>query len=415
MKRQLLFLFVVVVFGVGSVFGQSGVGTILGTVTDATGGVIADAPVEVTNTGTNVTQKTQTTSAGTYNVPYLRPGTYRVTVTMTGFQKSVVEGVTLTGDQENRVDLTLKTGAVVDTVTVEAQGVALETDNAAISQLVSEKQVTDLPLNGRNFQQLLFIGAGAVQTGGEQGTMRAGQGAAISINGSRPESNTYLIDGMLNTDQALNTPATALSIDAIQEFKVLSETYSAQYGFSANQISIVTKGGTNDLHGALFEFLRNDAFDAKSFFADPNAANPELRQNQFGFVAGGPVYIPKLYDGRNKTFWLANYEGWRVRQGVQQFANVPPDPAVLQGFFTTSVTNPTTGLPFAGCSNGGTNYVSCIPQAQFLEIGQRCNRGRILCRSELRSGHMPREQLQALGKTSKRHGSADVSHRPSIG
>jgi hypothetical protein len=368
MKKQLLFLMVIALLGAGVVFGQSGVGTILGTVTDSTGGVVANATVEITNTGTNATQKTQTTSAGTFNVPYLHPGIYRVTITMDGFQKSVVEGVTLSVDQDNRVDVTLKTGAIIDTITVEASGVALETDNASISQLVSQKQVTDLPLNGRNFQQLLFIGAGAVQTGGEQGTMRAGQGAAISINGSRPESNTYLIDGMLNSDQALNTPAAALSIDAIQEFKVLSETYSAQYGFSANQISIVTKGGTNDLHGAVFEFARNDAFDAKSFFADPNSANPELRQNQFGFVLGGPVYIPKVYDGRNKTFWLANYEGWRVRQGVQQFANVPPDQAALQGLFTTSVTNPTTGLPFAGCSNSGTNYVSCIPQASFSRL-----------------------------------------------
>ena len=369
MKRQLLLLFVIAFFGAGVAVGQIGRGTILGTVTDATGAVVANATVEVTNVGTNLTQKTQTTSAGTYNVPYLSPGTYRVSVTLTGFQKSVVDGVTLSVDQENRVDVSLKTGTVSESVTVEANAVALDTDNSAVSQLVSQKQVTELPLNGRQFQQLLFIGAGAVQTGGEQATMRSGQGAAVSINGSRPESNTYLMDGMLNTDQALNTPATMLSIDAIQEFKVLSETYSAQYGFSANQISIVTKGGTNDLHGDVFEFNRNDAFDAKNFFTPQGSPNQELRQNQFGFVAGGPVYIPKLYDGRNKTFWLANYEGWRVVQGVQSFANVP-DPANLQGYFTTSVTNPTTALPFAGCTNGGTSYLSCIPQSSFSRLAQ---------------------------------------------
>ena len=369
MKKHFSLLVVVVLIGTGVAFGQSGVGTILGTVTDASGAVIANATVDVTNTGTNVTQKTQTSSAGTYNVPYLRPGNYQVTVTMTGFQKSVVDRVTLTVDQENRVDVSLKPGTISESVTVEASSVTLDTDNSAVSQLVSEKQVTDLPLNGRQFQQLLFIGAGAVQTGGEQATMRSGQGAAVSINGSRPESNTYLIDGMLNTDQALNTPATMLSIDAIQEFKVLSETYSAQYGFSANQVSIVTKGGTNELHGSVFEFNRNDAFDAKNFFTPPGSPNQELRQNQFGFVVGGPVYIPKLYDGRNKTFWLANYEGWRVVQGVQQFANVP-DPANLQGYFATAVTDPTTGLPFPSCSNGGTNYVSCVPQASFSRLAQ---------------------------------------------
>ena len=369
MKKQFLFLVVIALFGAGLVYGQSGVGTILGTVSDSSGAVVVKATVEITNTDTNVTQKTQTTSAGTYNVPYLRPGTYRVTVTTTGFQKSVTDGVTLAVDQDNRVDVTLKPGTVSESVTVEANSVALDTDNSAVSQLVSEKQVTELPLNGRQFQQLLFIGAGAVQTGGEQGTMRSGQGAAISINGSRPESNTYLIDGMLNTDQALNTPATMLSIDAIQEFKVLSETYSAQYGFSAAQVSIVTKGGTNDLHGTVYEFNRNDAFDAKNFFTPAGTPNQELRQNQFGFVVGGPVYIPKLYDGRNKTFWLANYEGWRVQQGVQQFANVL-DPANLQGDFTTSITDPTTGLPFAGCTNGSTSYVSCIPQSRFSRLAQ---------------------------------------------
>lgn len=381
MKKQVLFLVVIALVGAGVVFGQSGVGTILGTVTDASGAVIANATVEVTNTATNVTQKTQTTSAGTYNVPYLRPGIYRVSVSMTGFQKSVTEGVTLTVDQENRVDVSLKPGTISESVTVVVNGVALDTDDAAVTQLVSEKQVTDLPLNGRSFEQLLFIGGGAVQTGGEQATMRAGQGAAVSINGSRPESNTFLLDGMLNTDQALNTPATMLSIDAIQEFKVLSETYSAQYGFSANQISIVTKGGTNDLHGAVFEFDRNDAFDAKNFFQGPTAPNAELRQNQFGFVVGGPVDLPKLYDGRNKTFWLANYEGWRVRQGIQEFANVP-DPANLQGFFTTPVTDPTTGLAFPGCTNGGSIYVcACRKQASRGRTG--CGECEIFSGSQL--------------------------------
>jgi hypothetical protein len=367
MKKNLLFLLFVALAAVTTAFGQSGVGTILGTVTDSTGAVIANATVEIMNSATNVTQRTQTTSAGTYSVPYLHPGLYRITVTMTGFQKSIVDNVTLSVDQEYRANVIMKPGTISESITVEATAVALDTDNAAVSQLVSEKQVTDLPLNGRDFQQLLFIGAGAVATGGEQGTMRAGQGSAISINGSRPESNTYLIDGMLNTDQALNTPAASLSIDAIQEFKVLSETYSAQYGFSANQISIVTKGGTNELHGSIFEFNRNDAFDAKNFFQGAGQPNSELRQNQFGFVVGGPVYIPKLYDGRNKTFWLANYEGWRVRQGVQQFANVP-DPATVQGLFTTPITDPTTGLPFAGCNSGGTNYVSCIPTERFSRL-----------------------------------------------
>src|SRR5258706_957415 len=143
--------------------------------------------------------------------------------------------------------------------------------------------------------------------------MRQGVGNAISINGAPPNSNNYLLDGKANTDTALNTPAVVLSVDAIQEFKEQTATYSAEYGFSANQISIVSKTGTNDLHGSLFWFGRNDTLDARNFFS---ANKAPLRQNQFGFVAGGPVYLPNTYDGRNRTFWLANYEGTRIRSGL---------------------------------------------------------------------------------------------------
>ena len=209
------------------------------------------------------------------------------------------------------------------TVEVNATGVTLDTDSSALSQLVSQQQVEELPLNGRNFMQLLLLGAGAVTLGGEQGTMRQGEGGAVSINGGRPEGNNYTLDGLINTDTALVTPAVILSQDAIQEFKVESGTYSAEYGYSASQINIVSKGGTNQLHGTVFEFDRNDAFDALPFatstdyIAGVKTKNPVLRQNQFGFVVDGPVYIPKLYDGRNKTFFMANYEGWRIINGAR--------------------------------------------------------------------------------------------------
>ena len=154
--------------------------------------------------------------------------------------------------------------------------------------------------------------------------MRQGTGNAISINGSRPTSNNYLLDGTSNTDTALGTPAAILSIDAIQEFKEQTTTYSAEYGFSANQINIVSKTGTNDLHGALFYFGRNDAFDANNYFN--NAAGrgkSKLRQHQYGFVVGGPVYVPKVYNGRNQTFWLFNYEERRTRKGLPELSVCP--------------------------------------------------------------------------------------------
>ena len=262
-----------------------------------------------------------------------------------------------------RQRVTLKPGdATSATVTVTADAVQLDTDTSAISQLVSSQQVTQLPLNGRHFFDLLFIGAGAVQTGGEQ-SGHPGAGAAISINGSRPESNSYLLDGILNTDQTVNVPSSVLSIDAIEQFKVLSETYSAQYGLGANQISVVSKSGTNKFHGALFEFNRNDAFDAKNYFQ--TGSNAKLRYNQFGLVVDGPVRIPWLYNGTDKTFFMANYEGQRVNAGAGTgYTNTVPTAAELAGDFSTPVTDPTTGKPFPG----GSGFASIIPASRFSRL-----------------------------------------------
>ena len=339
LNQIMLCLFLLV--STGLLYGQGGAnGTILGTVTDNSGAVVANVKVEVTNVDTGVTTTGQTSSSGDFTVPYLQPGIYNITVNAPGFQKSVVDNINLAVAQQARVNVTMKPGLVSETVQVEASAVALDTDTAAVTQQVSREQVEQLPLNGRNFLNLLFIGAGAVQTTGEQGQMRQGEGNAISINGARPTSNNYTLDGLANTDTALNTPAVILSQDAIQEFKVQTETYSAEYGFSANQITIVSKSGTNQLHGTAFDFFRNDALDAKAPF---QSQIPELRQNQFGFVVGGPIYIPKLYDGRNKSFFMVNYEGWRIRNGVSGFFNVP-DPAQLGGDFSGSGLSPWSRL-----------------------------------------------------------------------
>src|SRR5437773_9043200 len=256
----------------------------------------------------------------------------------------------------------MRPGAVSETVEVQASAVSLDTDSSASSQIVTQRQVDQLPLNGRNFLSLLFIGAGAVQTNGEQGQMRQGAGNAISINGGRAESNNYTLDGLANTDTALNTPAVILSQDAIQEFKVQSETYSAEFGFSANQVNLVSRSGGNDIHGTVFYFGRNDALDALTIIPNPlpSQAAPtkaELRQNQFGFVASGPVYIPKLYDGRNKTFWLVNYEGWRIKNGTNIGATVP-GMTELNGDFS-SLNLPAYGT--AGCTTNLSKNLPCLP------------------------------------------------------
>lgn len=351
-----------------TLFGQAGAtGSILGTVTDSTGAVIPNVRITVTNEATNTPHRTATSSAGDYLAPSLNPGVYSVTAEASGFQKMVTTGITLTVDQKIRVNISMKPGEVSQTLRVTAQALTLDTDSAALSSLMSQHQVSQLPLNGRNFMQLLQLTAGAVTVGGEQGTMRQGVGNAVSINGGRPEGNNYTLDGLINTDQALVTPAVILSQDAIQEFKVESGTYSAEYGFSASQINIVSKGGTNSLHGSIFEFNRNDAYDAKPFAtatdyrAGVATANPVLRQNQFGFVADGPVYIPKIYDGRNRTFWMANYEGWRINNGQRETASLP-NPETLTGNFNDEKDQAGDTLPAYGTA-------ACTT---LLSLGQNC-------------------------------------------
>ena len=336
--------------------GQTATGQITGTVRDSSGAVVSNVKVTVGNQLTGLTRTATTSDTGDYVVPLLSVGMYSVTAEQSGFRAAKRSDIRLNVDQVLRVDLELEVGAVTETVEVQAASVAIDTETATVGQVVTQRQVSELPLNGRNFLQLLFIGGGAVQANGEQGAMRQGVGDAISINGSRPTSNNYLLDGTANTDTALNTPAVVLSVDAIQEFKEQTSTYSAEYGFSANQINIVSKSGTNDFHGSLFWFMRNDALDARNYFSRSIAP---LRQNQFGFVAGGPVYIPKVYDGRNKTFFLVNYEGARIRRGIDRFGLVPTSD-MLAGRFTTPVKDPLTGQPFPG---------NVIPESRFSRLG----------------------------------------------
>src|SRR3984893_13571858 len=363
MKVHHFVVFLFFIVSASLLYGQGGAnGTILGTVTDNSGAVVGNAKVDFTNIATGITNHAETSSDGNFTVPYLTPGAYRVTVAATGFQKAVADNIVLAVAQQARVNVTMKPGAVSESVEVQASAVSLDTDSAAVSQLVSQKQVEQLPLNGRNFLNLLFIGAGAVQTNGEQGSSRQGVGNAISINGGRPESNNYTLDGLANTDTALNTPAVILSQDAIQEFKVQSETYSAEFGFSANEVNMVSRSGGNDIHGSVFYFGRNDALDAITIVPNPlpGQAQPvkaELRQNQFGFVASGPVYIPKVYDGRNKTFWLVNYEGWRIRNGTNLFFSAP-DAAELGGNFSAE-NLPAYGT--AACTAALSTNLPCMP------------------------------------------------------
>jgi hypothetical protein len=338
---------------------QTATGQITGTVRDATGAVMSGVKVVVTNQQTGLNRETKTGSNGDFVIPLLPVGVYSVTGEQTGFKTAIHTDVGLTVDQIQRLDLQLAPGNVTETVEVQSNALALDTASASVGHTITEKQVTELPLNGRNFLQLLFLGAGAVEVGGEQGAMRQGVGNAISIMGARPTSNNFMIDGTANIDTSLGTPAAVLSVDAIQEFKEQTTTYSAEYGFSSNQVNLVSKTGTNVLHGTAFGFFRNDAWDARNFFDDKTSPAPELDQKQFGFVVGGPVMVPG-YDGRNRTFFLANYEGTRIDRGATSFYTVPT-PEQLAGRFTTAITDPGTGAPFPN---------NTIPTARFSRLAQ---------------------------------------------
>jgi hypothetical protein len=338
---------------------QTATGQITGAVKDSTGAVMAKVKVVVTNQQNGLTRSTTTNADGDYVVPLLPVGSYLVTAEQSGFKIAAISDVVLNVDQVQRVDLQLDAGNVTETVEVRSAAIALDTESASVGHTITEKQVTELPLNGRNFLQLLFLGAGAVETGGEQGGMRQGVGNAISIMGARPTSNNFMIDGTANTDTALGTPAAVLSVDAIQEFKEQTTTYSAEYGFSSNQINIVSKTGTNSLRGTVFGFMRNEGLDARNFFDPGGAQKPELDQKQFGFVVGGPVLMP-FYDGRNRTFFLVNYEGTRIERGFSSFYTVPT-PDQLAGRFNRTIIDPTTGQPFPN---------NTIPSSRFSRLAQ---------------------------------------------
>lgn len=350
----------------GAFRAQTATGLITGTVTDQSGAVVPQVNITITNQNTGMKWNSTTSSTGRYTVTALPVGVYTVTAKKQGFRSSSHAGISLSVGETAGIDFKLQVGSVTQAVTVEANPVSINTVTASQTQLIGERQISNLPLVNRNFTSFLTLNAAAVSSpGDEAGSMRQGKGTGYNINGNRSQDNNFTLDGLINTDVTLGDPAVILSQDAIQEFKEQKPAYSAAYGFSSNQVNIISKSGTNQLHGSVFEFGRNDKLDATAFFAN---SKPELRQNQFGFVLGGPMIIPKVYDGRDKTFWLANYEGWRtIRGGISQ--GIVPDPAQLNGDFSganlpafgTSACNsalllnqpcmpidPTTGQPFQG-------------------------------------------------------------------
>ena len=303
--------------------GQTSFGSILGTVTDPSKAAIPGAGVTVTNENTGVSRAVETGAGGSYRVPSLLPGIYSVKAEHEGFQATEVKGVELQVNRAVTVNVVLEVGAVTETVSVVATAPLLDTADATVGTVVNNESVVSLPLNGRSFTDLILLVPGSVPV--STTVFAVAGGHQFSVNGNSRDWNNFTLDGIQNNNLFFTSFASEPSIDAIQEFRVQTNITSAEFGAGAGaNVAVALKSGTNELHGSVFEFLRNDKLDANEFFRNRRGTGkPVFRQNQWGAVIGGPVHIPGVYDGRNKMFWLFNYEGFKIRRASTRFATVP--------------------------------------------------------------------------------------------
>jgi hypothetical protein len=349
---------------VGCAFAQLPTGEITGTVTDSTGGVVTGATVTLTNTATNAERTAETNGSGLYDATALQPGVWSVRVGKSGFKTEVRNNIDLQVSQIARLDFTLQVGNVAETVQVEAAAPVLDTETATVGTVVETRRIEDLPLNGRNYLQLASLTPGATQYGPGNSIAQARGGGdrsnfQLNISGQRLENNHYMLDGVENTDPNYGTYLVQPSVDALQEFKVDTSSYGAEYGHNLAQINVVTKSGTNQYHGELFEFLRNSDLDARNFFDKGTGPKPPFKRNQFGGVLGGPVIIPKVINGRNKLFFFFNYEGLRQVQAQTFTSTVPlvPDRGGNFSSYSTKIYDPSSRVLNAA----GTAVVSATP------------------------------------------------------
>jgi hypothetical protein len=340
--------------------GQIVSGSIVGTVADASGGTIPGVKVTATNEETNLTRETLTNDSGYFAIPSLPPGRYRVAASQPGFKSAQVSGIELLIDQTVRVDLKLEVGNITDQITISADAVQLQTETPTLGQVIEEKPITDLPLNGRNFIQLANLSAGVIPaTSRSAESSRLGRvNVTAHVAGARASFNSFLMDGMENRGSRFGEVPILPSPDAIKEFKIQRNYYSAEYGQNVGVVSISIKSGTNGLHGSAYEFIRNDNLDARQFF--DRGEPPEFKLNQFGFSIGGPMI-------RDRTFFFGAYEGRRQRRANQGFATLP-DPQWLLGDFSnrsTPIRDPfNNNQPFAN---------NIIPQSRISGIARNYN------------------------------------------
>jgi outer membrane receptor protein involved in Fe transport len=327
-------------------------GTLSGVVTDNSGAVMPGATVTVTSQATGQVRTATSGSDGFFTVPLLPPGVYNLVVTLSGFNTHKREGVRVSVSESVRVNVQLAIGQLEESVTVVGEAPLVETANATMGIVIDEKKVVDLPLNGRNFAQLGTLIPGVVappaQLGGASGDAQAGANgfgaatAGFNVNGMRNQSNNFLMDGSSNNDTFNTGFVLRPPPDAIQEFKILTHAYSAEYGRNAGSVvNVVTKSGSNEWRGGVWEFNRSDGLNSRNFFAPETQPKPELKQNQFGATLGGPIM-------KDKLFVFGYYEGFRSQRGITQTVSVPTAAQRAGNFGSASIRDPLTGQPFPG-------------------------------------------------------------------
>lgn len=314
MSRRIcsLLSLVILLFAGGSALAQNATGRVVGVVTDAQGAVVSNAKVSVRNTATGVESSTLTNGDGYFEVLSLPIGPYKITVEHSGFELTVSSEKQLQINETVRFDVGLKIGTEQQTVTVDAGGTGVETVSSTVGESVTGEAIKDLPLNGRDVLQLALLQPGVTPANDEA------LGHGFSISGGRTDTVNYLLDGGLNTDLMENSVAFNPNPDAVAEFRILTSNYSAEYGRNAGgTVSVVTKSGTNKVHGSAYDYLRNDAFNANSFFNNlNNLPRNVLKRNQFGGTLGGPIDIPHLVAGKDKAFFFISYQGQKQSQAV---------------------------------------------------------------------------------------------------
>lgn len=324
---------------------------LLGTVRDASAAGIAGASLAIRNVNTNETRETQSAEDGSFTLASLAPGTYEIAVTKEGFRTLRERGLELQVDQLARLDLRLEVGSVSETIEVQATIPLLNTENAVKGDVMVTAEIVEMPLNGRDFADLAFLVPGV--------TRRAagGQGSAFAVNGARADNTNFIIDGFNDQNPRGGAAQARPNLDALEEFKMQTTGYSAEYGRLAGGVmNMVLKTGANQLHGVLFEFLRNDLPDARNFF---DAEKSKLRRNQFGGTVSGPLWLPKLYQGRDRTFFLFSSESYRQVLG-QNRLGIVPTALERQGDFSASGTPLKDPLATGACN--AQDRAGCFPE-----------------------------------------------------